>query len=153
MQNNPQIGDFTHAPTADFSAKQQKRITTHENNITKLNNELIKTNENINDIKNNWFNIETSPLWKKVDNKDLYANEWYIIYWAYEFIDSTHGYNDAKKLTKINLGYAGNPLQKIIVIENIDVDVDKITLLFNFELQQFIVTSAKQKYKPIIFDI
>lgn len=53
MQNNPQIGDFTHAPTADFSAKQQKRITTHENNITKLNNELIKTNENINDIKNN----------------------------------------------------------------------------------------------------
>ncbi|WP_342261393.1 hypothetical protein [Spiroplasma endosymbiont of Notiophilus biguttatus] len=153
LQNNPQIGDFTHAATADFSAKQQKRITTNENNITKLNSKLIKANENINDVKNNWFNIETSPLWKKIDNKDLYANEWYIIYWAYEFIDSTHGYNDAKKLTKINLGYAGNPPQKIIVIENVDVDVDKITLLFNFELQQFIVTSAKQKYKPIIFDI
>ncbi|WP_338986015.1 hypothetical protein [Spiroplasma endosymbiont of Thecophora atra] len=28
LQNNPQIGDYTHAPTCDFSAKQQKRITT-----------------------------------------------------------------------------------------------------------------------------
>ncbi|WP_425376771.1 hypothetical protein [Spiroplasma endosymbiont of Aleiodes alternator] len=45
LQNNPQIGDFTHAPTCDFSAKQQKRITTNENEITKLNSELIKTNQ------------------------------------------------------------------------------------------------------------
>ncbi|WP_338987814.1 hypothetical protein [Spiroplasma endosymbiont of Dasysyrphus albostriatus] len=69
LQNNPQIGDYTHAPTCDFSAKQQKRITTNENEITKLNTELIKANENINDVKNNWFNIETSPLWKKVKNE------------------------------------------------------------------------------------
>ncbi|BDT03624.1 hypothetical protein [Spiroplasma ixodetis] len=36
LQNNPQIGDYTHAPTCDFSAKQQKRITTNENNIKLL---------------------------------------------------------------------------------------------------------------------
>ncbi|WP_342275784.1 hypothetical protein [Spiroplasma endosymbiont of Nebria brevicollis] len=58
LQNNPQEGDFTHAATADFSAKQQKRITSNENNI-KLANKEIES------IKNNWFNIETSPLWKK----------------------------------------------------------------------------------------
>lgn len=55
LQNNPQENDFTHAATADFSAKQQKRITNNENNINLANKEI----EN---IKNNYFNIETSPL-------------------------------------------------------------------------------------------
>ncbi|WP_458257900.1 hypothetical protein [Spiroplasma endosymbiont of Dactylopius coccus] len=82
LQNNPQIGDFTHAPTCDFSAKQQKRITTNENNIklleTKVDNNIksienkIEINkQNIDDIKNNWFNIETSPLWKEI-SKNLF---------------------------------------------------------------------------------
>ncbi len=58
LQNNPQIGDYTHAPTCDFSAKQLKRITSNGNNINLINNQ-------VQDVKNNWFNIETSPLWEK----------------------------------------------------------------------------------------
>ncbi|WP_458258530.1 hypothetical protein [Spiroplasma endosymbiont of Dactylopius coccus] len=53
-----------------FLLNNKKRITTNENEITKLNSELIKANENIDDVKNNWFNIETSPLWKKVKNEN-----------------------------------------------------------------------------------
>ncbi|WP_342218703.1 hypothetical protein [Spiroplasma endosymbiont of Amphimallon solstitiale] len=49
----------------DFSAKQQKRITTNENSIKLLENKVDINKQNIDDIKNNWFNIETSPLWKK----------------------------------------------------------------------------------------
>lgn len=85
LQNNPQIGDYTHAATCDFSAKQQKRITTNENEITKLNSELIKANENINDVKNNWFNIETSPLWKKVENNNIEMFKWYFIKISYQY--------------------------------------------------------------------
>ncbi|WP_342267082.1 hypothetical protein [Spiroplasma endosymbiont of Villa modesta] len=101
LQNNPQIGDYTHAPTCDFSAKQQKRITTNENEITKLNNELIKANENINDVKNNWFNIETSPLWKKVKNENIKTDTWYIIDWTYYFIDSKQLIISNNKLTGV----------------------------------------------------
>lgn len=86
LQNNPQIGDYTHAPTCDFSAKQQKRITTNENEITKLNSELTKTNESIDDIKNNWFNIATSPLWKKVENNNIQKFKWYFIKIRYDYI-------------------------------------------------------------------
>ncbi|WDA54649.1 MAG: hypothetical protein PPFGHCPK_01105 [Spiroplasma endosymbiont of Drosophila atripex] len=38
LQPNPVEGDVTHAATADFSAKQQKRINANENNITELTN-------------------------------------------------------------------------------------------------------------------
>ncbi len=153
LQNNPQVGDSTHAATADFSAKQQKRITSNENEITKLNSELIKTNENIDDIKNNWFNIATSPLWKKIDNENLYANKWYIIDWAYSYINNTSGYISNKKLTKTNVGVGGNTGQNHIVIENIDVDIDKVILWFDFNLKKFTATSSTKKYEPIIYNI
>ncbi|WP_342274088.1 hypothetical protein [Spiroplasma endosymbiont of Phycita roborella] len=104
LQNNPQIGDFTHAPTCDFSAKQQKRITTNENEITKLNSELTKTNENIDDIKNNWFNIETSPLWKKVENNNIEMLKWYFIKISYHY--STE--NNFMKFYKIIKIYLNN---------------------------------------------
>ncbi|WP_338979117.1 hypothetical protein [Spiroplasma endosymbiont of Panzeria rudis] len=104
LQNNPQIGDFTHAPTCDFSAKQQKRITTNENEITKLNSELTKTNENIDDIKNNWFNIETSPLWKKVENNNIEMLKWYFIKISYQY--STE--NNFMKFYKIIKIYLNN---------------------------------------------
>ncbi|BDT04684.1 hypothetical protein [Spiroplasma ixodetis] len=79
LQNNPQIGDYTHAATCDFSAKQQKRITTNENSINLINNQ-------VQDIKNNWFNIETSPLWKKVENINLNLEKWYIVIWSINYI-------------------------------------------------------------------
>ncbi|WP_342267181.1 hypothetical protein [Spiroplasma endosymbiont of Villa modesta] len=104
LQNNPQIGDYTHAPTCDFSAKQQKRITTNENEITKLNNELIKANENINDVKNNWFNIETSPLWKKVENNNIETFKWYFIKISYQY--STE--NNFMKFYKVIKIYLNN---------------------------------------------
>ncbi|WP_342266596.1 hypothetical protein [Spiroplasma endosymbiont of Villa modesta] len=154
LQNNPQIGDYTHAPTCDFSAKQQKRITTNENEITKLNNELIKANENINDVKNNWFNIETSPLWKKVKNENIKTDTWYIIDWTYYFIDSKQLIISNNKLTKSNIRITNDQIeQKQIIIENIDVNIDKVTLLYDVDLIKFIATNSTKKYTPIIHNI
>ncbi|WP_342273902.1 hypothetical protein [Spiroplasma endosymbiont of Phycita roborella] len=154
LQNNPQIGDYTHAPTCDFSAKQQKRITTNENEITKLNTELIKANENINDVKNNWFNIETSPLWKKVKNENIKIDTWYIIDWTYYFIDSKQLIISNNKLTKSNIRITNGQIeQKQIIIENIDVNIDKVTLLYDVDLIKFIITNSTKKYTPIIHNI
>ncbi|WP_338974063.1 hypothetical protein [Spiroplasma endosymbiont of Tricholauxania praeusta] len=115
LQNNPQIGDYTHAPTCDFSAKQQKRITTNENEITKLNTELIKANENINDVKNNWFNIETSPLWKKVENNNIETFKWYFIKISYQY--STE--NDFMKFYKVIKIYLNNVFNEFELL-NVD---------------------------------
>ncbi|WP_338961316.1 hypothetical protein [Spiroplasma endosymbiont of Lasioglossum villosulum] len=115
LQNNPQIGDYTHAPTCDFSAKQQKRITTNENEITKLNSELIKANENINDVKNNWFNIETSPLWKKVENNNIETFKWYFIKISYQY--STE--NDFMKFYKVIKIYLNNVFNEFELL-NVD---------------------------------
>ncbi|WP_458257679.1 hypothetical protein [Spiroplasma endosymbiont of Dactylopius coccus] len=115
LQNNPQIGDFTHAPTCDFSAKQQKRITTNENEITKLNTELIKANENINYVKNNWFNIETSPLWKKVENNNIEIFKWYFIKISYQY--STE--NNFMKFYKVIKIYLNNVFNKFELL-NVD---------------------------------
>ncbi|WDA54784.1 MAG: hypothetical protein PPFGHCPK_01254 [Spiroplasma endosymbiont of Drosophila atripex] len=148
LQNNPQIGDFTHAATADFSAKQQKRITTNENEITKLNSELIKANENINDVKNNWFNIETSPLWKKIDNNDLYTNQWYIVPWTYVYFDSKQLSSSISKLTKVIIEYNLTKEQMFIIVEKIIVEDNiNITLSFDFNTKNFIVQTSSTKYK------
>ncbi|WP_339039610.1 hypothetical protein [Spiroplasma endosymbiont of Andrena trimmerana] len=148
LQNNPQIGDFTHAATADFSAKQQKRITTNENNITKFNDKLTKTNESIDDIKNNWFNIETSPLWKKIDNNDLYTNQWYIVPWTYVYFDSKQLSSSVSKLTKVIIEYNLTKEQMFIVVEKIIVEDNiNITLSFDFNTRNFIVQTSSTKYK------
>ncbi|WP_342257599.1 hypothetical protein [Spiroplasma endosymbiont of Nomada ruficornis] len=114
LQNNPQIGDYTHAPTCDFSAKQQKRITTNENEITKLNSELIKTNENINDVKNNWFNIETSPLWKKVENNNIEIFKWYFIKISYQY-STENNFMKFYKVIKIYLNNVFNEFELLNV--------------------------------------
>ncbi len=151
LQNNPQVGDFTHAATADFSAKQQKRVTSNENEIIKLNSELIKTNENINDIKNNWFNIATSPLWKKINNEEIIVNQWYIIDWIYTFMDNNQIFTSVNKLTKTNVKVSGPTKQNHIVIENIDID--NVILWFDFNLKKFTATSSTKNYEPIIYNI
>lgn len=153
LQNNPQIGDFTHAATADFSAKQQKRITSNENEITKLNSDLTKTNENINDIKNNWFNIETSPLWKKINNEEIIGNQWYIIDWIYTFMDNNQIFTSVNKLTKTNVRVSGPTKQNHIVIENIDVDIADVILWYDFDLRKFTATSTTTYYETIIYNI
>ncbi|WP_174481464.1 hypothetical protein [Spiroplasma endosymbiont of Danaus chrysippus] len=114
LQNNPQIGDYTHAPTCDFSAKQQKRITTNENEITKLNSELTKTNENIDDIKNNWFNIETSPLWKKVENNNIETFKWYFIKISYQY-STENNFMKFYKVIKIYLNNVFNEFELLNV--------------------------------------
>ncbi|WP_338961513.1 hypothetical protein [Spiroplasma endosymbiont of Lasioglossum villosulum] len=114
LQNNPQIGDYTHAPTCDFSAKQQKRITTNENEITKLNTELIKANENINDVKNNWFNIETSPLWKKVENNNIEIFKWYFIKISYQYLTEKN-FMKFYKVIKIYLNNVFNEFELLNV--------------------------------------
>ncbi|WP_338978820.1 hypothetical protein [Spiroplasma endosymbiont of Panzeria rudis] len=118
LQNNPQVGDYTHAATCDFSAKQQKRITTNENEITKLNNELIKANENINDVKNNWFNIETSPLWKKVENNNIEIFKWYFIKISYQYLTE----NNFMKFYKVIKIYLNNVFNEFELL-----DVDSMT--------------------------
>ncbi|WP_458257342.1 hypothetical protein [Spiroplasma endosymbiont of Dactylopius coccus] len=120
LQNNPQIGDFTHAPTCDFSAKQQKRITTNENNIklleTKVDNNIksienkIEINkQNIDDIKNNWFNIETSPLWKEISNElsTDNLNKEILVIWGYIYESDMYKYKYTRKsIFKLNEEYA-----------------------------------------------
>ncbi len=154
LQNNPQIGDFTHAATADFSAKQQKRITTNENEITKLNSELIKTNENIDDIKNNWFNIATSPLWKKMSSF-IPSNEFgkiYLAIWGYSYQSTTNptdNYIYSNKKTIFNLGGEINKtiqtsikLDELIVNDNV-----KVQLLFTKEWNDITVVSNDINYQ------
>ncbi|WP_342265823.1 hypothetical protein [Spiroplasma endosymbiont of Villa modesta] len=110
LQNNPQIGDYTHAPTCDFSAKQQKRITTNENSIklleTKVDNNIkllankIEINkQNIDDIKNNWFNIETSPLWKEISNELSIdnLNKEILVIWGYIYESDIYKYKYTRK--------------------------------------------------------
>ncbi|WP_342272906.1 hypothetical protein [Spiroplasma endosymbiont of Acasis viretata] len=153
LQNNPQIGDYTHAPTCDFSAKQQKRITTNENEITKLNTELIKANENINDVKNNWFNIETSPLWKKM-NSFIPSNQFgktYLAIWGYIYqssSDPTDNYIYGDKKTIFNLrGEIQRTTQKTIKLDELNVnDNVKIQLLFTKKGNDITVVSNNDNY-------
>ncbi|WP_342219167.1 hypothetical protein [Spiroplasma endosymbiont of Amphimallon solstitiale] len=154
LQNNPQIGDFTHAATADFSAKQQKRITTNENSIKLLENKVDINKQNIDDIKNNWFNIETSPLWKKVKNENIKTDIWYIIDWTYYFIDSKQLIISNNKLTKSNIRITNHQIEnRQIIIEKIDVNIDKVMLLYDDNLIKFIVANSTKKYTPIIHNI
>ncbi len=154
LQNNPQIGDFTHAATADFSAKQQKRITSNENEITKLNSELTKTNENINDIKNNWFNIATSPLWKKMSSF-IPSNEFgkiYLAIWGYIYQSTTNptdNYIYSNKKTIFSLGgEIQRTTQKSIKLDELIVnDNVKIQLLFTKEWNDITVVSNDDNYK------
>ncbi|WP_342218027.1 hypothetical protein [Spiroplasma endosymbiont of Amphimallon solstitiale] len=154
LQNNPQIGDFTHAATADFSAKQQKRITTNENSIKLLENKVDINKQNIDDIKNNWFNIETSPLWKKVKNENIKTDIWYIIDWTYYFIDSKQLIISNNKLTKSNIRITNHQIEnRQIIIEKIDVNIDKVMLLYDDNSIKFIVNNSTKKYTPIIHNI
>ncbi|WJG70986.1 hypothetical protein [Spiroplasma ixodetis] len=154
LQNNPQIGDYTHAPTCDFSAKQQKQITTNENNITKLNDELTKTNENIDDIKNNWFNIVTSPLWKKMSSF-IPSNEFgkiYLAIWGYIYqppSTPTDNYIYSNKKTIFNLGgEIQRTTQKTIKLDELNVnDNVKIQLLFTKESNDITVVSNDINYQ------
>ncbi|WP_338978804.1 hypothetical protein [Spiroplasma endosymbiont of Panzeria rudis] len=116
LQNNPQIGDYTHAPTCDFSAKQQKRITTNENsiklletkvdnNIKLLENKIEINKQNIDDIKNNWFNIETSPLWKEISNElsTDNLNKEILVIWGYIYESDIYKYKYTRKsIFKLN---------------------------------------------------
>ncbi|WP_338958874.1 hypothetical protein [Spiroplasma endosymbiont of Tiphia femorata] len=147
LQNNPQIGDYTHAPTCDFSAKQQKRITTNENNITKLNDELTKTNESIDDIKNNWFNIETSPLWKKINNDDFYLDKWTIILWVIDLQDKNDKkiVNTLKKEIKFllnnNESYNTKSIIQIISWEEMTTVADatrSVTLFYDYSTKKIL---------------
>ncbi|WP_338973545.1 hypothetical protein [Spiroplasma endosymbiont of Tricholauxania praeusta] len=147
LQNNPQIGDYTHAPTCDFSAKQQKRITTNENNITKLNDELTKTNESIDDIKNNWFNIETSPLWKKINNDDFYLDKWTIILWVIDLQDKNDKkiVNTLKKEIKFllnnNESYNTKSIIQIISWEEMTTVADatrSVTLFYDYSIKKIL---------------
>ncbi|WP_342218880.1 hypothetical protein [Spiroplasma endosymbiont of Amphimallon solstitiale] len=153
LQNNPQIGDYTHAPTCDFSAKQQKRITTNENEITKLNNDLTNANESINNIKNNWFNIATSPLWKKMDSF-IPSNEFgktYLVIWGYIYqppSNPTDNYIYWDKKTIFNLGgEIQRTTQKTIKLDELNVnDNVKIQLLFTKEGNNITVFSNNDNY-------
>ena len=114
LQNNPQIGDFTHAATADFSAKQQKRITINENTINQISNYIFKNRDDILDIKNNWFNIETSPLWKKVENNNIEIFKWYFIKISYHY-SNENNFMKFYKVIKIYLNNVFNEFELLNV--------------------------------------
>jgi len=152
LQNNPQIGDFTHAPTCDFSAKQQKRITTNENNISNLNNELTKTNENINDIKNNWFNIKTSPLWKKMSSfipssefGKTYLAIWGYIYQPPSTPTDNYIYSNKKTIFKLG-GDIQRTTQKKIKLDELIVNNDTAIQLL-YDNNDITVISNNPNYK------
>ncbi len=138
LQNNPQIGDFTHAPTCGFSAKQQKRMTTNENSIKLLENKVEINKKNIEDIKNNWFTIETSPLWKKMSSF-IPSSEFgkaYLAIWGYIYqppSTPTDNYIYSNKKTIFNLGGKNQrTTQKAIKLDELIVNENaKIKLLFN----------------------
>ncbi|WP_342276701.1 hypothetical protein [Spiroplasma endosymbiont of Nebria brevicollis] len=125
LQNNPQENDFTHAATADFSAKQQKRITSNENNI-KLANKEIES------IKNNWFNIETSPLWTKTNNHNINQDKWYVVSWYFSYINNGNYNNRINKLTKtlIYPPIQSSKPQEFIIIDKLIINENIIVSLF-----------------------
>ncbi|WP_375318246.1 hypothetical protein [Spiroplasma endosymbiont of Virgichneumon dumeticola] len=150
LQNNPQEGDFTHAPTADFSAKQQKRITSNENNIKLANTEI----EN---IKNNWFNIETSPLWKLYTNPivDSDINKLYLVIWEYGYEDLNHPenfYGVTQKISKFKLLWEPSSYQPTnVVLDKLILNDDvNITLLFNISERKIYITSNNPNYTTYI---
>lgn len=157
LQNNPQENDFTHAATADFSAKQQKRITTNENNINLANKEI----EN---IKNNYFNIETSPLWRTVWPliPTVDENKWHVVFWEYVFQeldpngDPIGGYYIVQKTTKFQLVIRqtryNKILQDIILDKLILKDNTVITLLLSNENTVYL-TSNNPNYPTSKFSI
>ncbi|WP_215826550.1 hypothetical protein [Spiroplasma endosymbiont of 'Nebria riversi'] len=62
LQPNPQEGDYTHATTADFSAKLQKKINILTNNFKLLQNSFIGTIAwfgRVRDIEYGWFVLRT----------------------------------------------------------------------------------------------
>ncbi|WP_425381238.1 hypothetical protein [Spiroplasma endosymbiont of Polydrusus pterygomalis] len=160
LQNNPQVGDFTHAATADFSAKQQKRITTNENNIKLLENKVDINKQNIDDIKNNWFNIATSPLWKKMSSI-IPSNEFgkiYLAIWGYSYQSTTNptdNYIYSNKKTIFSLGgEVQRTTQKSIKLDELIVnDNVKIQLLFTQEWNDITVTSNDANYQPISVEL
>jgi len=156
LQPNPQIGDFTHAATADFSAKQKKRITTNENNIKSTNARIDINKQNIDDIKNNYFNIETSPLWEKYSNPivDDDRDKWFVVKWSYLYqnVDKQYDYYSLEKITKFQLGTViqwSEPnniiLDKLILNNNVN-----ITLLFSVKGFKIYITSDNENYKVYI---
>lgn len=127
LQNNPQVSDFTHAATADFSAKQQKRITTNENNIN-----LAK--QEIENIKNNYFNIETSPLWKKVENQNIELKKWYTLNITITYTDKSQNKFekiDIKKNSKVFLDFVSIEKDKIAYVFESNCFVDERILPLN----------------------
>lgn len=164
LQNNPQENDFTHAATADFSAKQQKRITTNENNIKLTNDNVDINKKNIDDIKNNYFNIETSPLWRTVWPiiPTVDENKWHVVFWEYVFQeldpngDPIGGYYIVKKTTKFQLVIRqtryNKILQDIILDKLILKDNTVITLLLSNENKVYL-TSNNPNYPTSKFSI
>lgn len=164
LQNNPQENDFTHAATADFSAKQQKRITTNENNIKLTNDNVDINKKNIDDIKNNYFNIETSPLWRTVWPiiPTVDENKWHVVFWTYVFQeldpngDPIGGYYIVQKTTKFQLLIRqtryNKILQDIILDKLILKDNTVITLLLSNENKVYL-TSNNPNYPTDKFSI
>ncbi len=87
LQNNKQIGGFTHAATADFSAKQQKNITALTNN--KQNKSI--TGYGINITEDNVISVSSylvtpqdflnNPQWEEEKPMILTRNT-YQIFWS-----------------------------------------------------------------------
>ncbi|MBP1528730.1 MAG: hypothetical protein H9Q65_05770, partial [Spiroplasma ixodetis] len=70
--------------------------------------------ENINDVKNNWFNIETSPLWKKVENNNIEIFKWYFIKISYQY-STENNFMKFYKVIKIYLNNVFNEFELLNV--------------------------------------
>ncbi|WP_338957936.1 hypothetical protein [Spiroplasma endosymbiont of Tiphia femorata] len=111
-----------------------------------MNDELTKTNESIDDIKNNWFNIETSPLWKKINNDDFYLDKWTIILWVIDLQDKNDKkiVNTLKKEIKFllnnNESYNTKSIIQIISWEEMTTVADatrSVTLFYDYSTKKF----------------
>ncbi|WJG70023.1 hypothetical protein [Spiroplasma ixodetis] len=152
LQNNSQVGDFTHAPTADFSVKQQKIITTNENTIKLLENKVEINKQNIDDIKNNWFNIETSPLWKKMSSfipssefGKTYLAIWGYIYQPPSTPTDNYIYSNKKTMFKLS-GDIQRTTQKKNKLDELIVNNDT-TIQLLYDDNDITVVSNNPNYK------
>ncbi|WP_339040172.1 hypothetical protein [Spiroplasma endosymbiont of Apeira syringaria] len=86
--------------TSTCGEKSVKILETKvNNNIKLLENKIDINKQNIDDIKNNWFNIETSPLWKEISNElsTDNLNKEILVIWGYIYESDIYNYKYTRK--------------------------------------------------------
>ncbi|WP_338962742.1 MULTISPECIES: hypothetical protein [unclassified Spiroplasma] len=168
LQNNPQIGDFTHAPTCDFSAKQQKNITA----LTNTKQNKLITGHGINITEDNVISVSSylitpqdflnNPQWEEQKSMILTRNTYYQIFWSPN-MSSSQGLKGvfffygavptAHNVAIDSAGYYSNSTNEIKAHLSVQPENDELILSY-FDGNSWIVTNldgnklGTKIYKP-----